>query len=137
MFFDQPLKWILLLCLSLYSFSITAQSKKLIQLGLHAQPNKCVALNQGRECFANILIKWQLENVNDYCLLVKHTDGKLTELKCWQQTSRGQFSYEFQSTRGLQLLLNRSTDNQTVDTESIQVSWLYQANARKRRWRLF
>jgi len=137
MFFDQPLKWILLLCLSLYSFSITAQSKKLIQLGLHAQPNKCVALNQGRECFANILIKWQLENVNDYCLLVKHTDGKLTELKCWQQTSRGQFSYEFQSTRGVQLLLNRSTDNQTVDTESIQVSWLYQANARKRRWRLF
>ena len=137
MFFDQPLKWILLLCLSLYSLSITAQSKKLVQLGLHAQPNKCVALNQGRECFANILIKWQLENVNDYCLLVKHTDGKLTELKCWQQTSRGQFSYEFQSTRGVQLLLNRSTDNQTVDTESIQVSWLYQANARKRRWRLF
>ena len=137
MFFEQPLKWILLLCLSLCSFSIIAQSKKIIQLGLHAQPNKCVALNRGRECFATILINWQLESVNDYCLLIKHTDGKLTELKCWEQTSSGQLSFEFQSTRDIQLVLTRSADNKTVASESIQVSWLYQASARKRRWRLF
>lgn len=140
MFFKQQFKWILLLGLfvsALSSFTTFAQSRNTMQVGLHAQPNKCVALNQGRECFANVLIDWQLESVDDYCLLIKHLDGKLTELKCWEQTSRGQLSFEFQSTRDLQLLLTRSADNETVAAESIQVSWLYQASTRKRRWRLF
>jgi hypothetical protein len=137
MFFEQQLKWILILCLFLSTFQAIAQSNKPIQLGLHAQPNKCVALNQGRKCFANVLIDWQLESENDYCLLIKHTDGKLTELKCWEQTNSGQLSFEFQSTRDLQLLLTRSADNEIVASESIQVSWLYQASTRKRRWRLF
>jgi hypothetical protein len=137
MFFDQHLKWILLLCLFFSASQTSAQSKTEIQFGLNAQPNKCVALNQGRECFANILINWRLENADNYCLMIRQLDEKLTELKCWQQTSSGQLSYEFQSVRGLQFLLTRSSDNETVASASIQVSWLYQASARKRRWRLF
>jgi hypothetical protein len=134
---EQLLKWTLLLCLFLSTFQTAAQSKNELQLGLHAQPNKCVALNQGRECFAKVLINWRLANANNYCLLIKDVDGQQTELKCWQQTSSGQLSYEFQSARGLQFLLTRSSDNETVASASIQVSWLYQASARKRRWRLF
>lgn len=137
MFFEQQVKWTLVLCLSLFTFQAVAQSNSAIPLGLNAQPNKCVALNQGRECFANVLINWRLKQANDYCLRVKHDDGKLSELKCWQQTNSGQLSYAFQSAKGLQFILTRRTSDKPIASASIQVSWLYQSSTRKRRWRLF
>lgn len=137
MFFDQQLKWTLLLCLFLCSFSAVAQSEKVIQLGLNAQPNKCVALNQGRECFAKMLINWRLEQTNNYCLSIKYLNRQVETIKCWQQNSMGQLEYEFQSSSDAQLFLTRSTDNKMLASATIQVSWLYKATTRKRRWRLF
>lgn len=140
MFFRRQFQWILLfgLWFSVFTpFGAFAQTKNTVQFGLQAQPNKCVALNQGRECFAKMMINWRMENTSDYCLVIKYFDGKRDELKCWQQKRFGQMAYEFQSVGDAQFLLTRSVDNKTVASTDIQISWLYKASARKRRWRLF
>ncbi|MFT6779526.1 MAG: hypothetical protein ACJAV1_003469 [Paraglaciecola sp.] len=137
MFFEQWFKWTLLLWLFFSTFQVAAQSNKVIQLGLHAQPNKCVALNQGRECFAKMLVNWRLEQINDYCLSIKYLNRQVVTIKCWQQSIMGQLEYEFQSSSDAQLLLTRSSDNKMLASATIQVSWLYKVGARKRRWRLF
>lgn len=136
MFFNQQLKWILLLCLGV-SFQSVAQQSSMQVAKLHVQPNKCVALNQGRDCFTQVLIRWKLEEKLDYCVFLKQSEEAPRVIKCWQGLNQGQWKYEFQSAKDSQFLLMEKTGDTVLASAAVQVSWLYKASARKRRWRLF
>jgi hypothetical protein len=136
MFFEQRLKWILLLLVGFSAQSYAQQNSGLSQ-ALQVQPNKCVALNQGRDCFTNIMIRWQLKEKRDYCLFLQVLQEPPRLMKCWQGLNQGQWQHEFQSAKGAEFLLMEKTGNTVLASASMQVSWLYKASARKRRWRLF
>lgn len=136
MFFEHRLKWILLLLVGFSAQSYAQQNAGQSEV-LQVQPNKCVALNQGRDCFTNVTIRWQLHEKLDYCLFLQSLDEAPRLIKCWQGLNQGQWQHEFQSDKNAQFILMEKTGSTVLASASVQVSWLYKANARKRRWRLF
>ncbi len=104
---------------------------------LLVQPNKCVALNQGRECFAELTIRWQQNETSDYCLFIQEFNAYPRLLRCWHDVNQAVWQYEFQSTNDSQFLLMKKMPQTVLASAKVQVSWLYKASIRKRRWRLF
>lgn len=103
------------------------------------QPNKCVALTQGRRCYAKVNITWRSEASKTVCLVEAKS---LVRLNCWEKQQHGQYIYEMESAEDVTLSLVPSEiveiENQVViASTTIKVSWLYEGSARKRRWRLF
>lgn len=128
--------------LALYLWLLSFQSQATDQpIGpVMAQPNKCVALTQGRECFAQITLTWQTPHTGDYCLVQESQDAQVPRgqvLKCWNAASNGQFLFDMQSAQNVVIVLREKNHQETIGRSVIQVSWLYQSNSRKRRWRLF
>lgn len=118
------------------------QNKSLVlQPELIAQPNKCVALNEGRACFAKVNVTWHLDHPANICLL---DSVKSEPLFCWRNATRGQYLYNMEASKDIKLsliLLKESNlkvqPNTSLAHTTINVSWLYKSNSRKRRWRLF
>lgn len=103
------------------------------------QPNKCVALTQGRRCYAQVNITWQAKQLSSVCLI---EIGSLKKLNCWVEQFQGQYTYEMESAEDITLSLVPTSaipsERETVlVSTTIEVSWLYEGSARKRRWRLF
>ena len=119
------------------SFLSVAQQVSPISTEFQATPNKCVALNQGRECFTMVVINWQLPELTNVCVFIQYAGSEMTAIECWDEKRAGQVEYEFQSAQDATLFLTRQPSNQTLASTTIHVSWLYQATSRKRRWRLF
>jgi len=108
---------------------------------LIAQPNKCVALNEGRACFALVNVTWQSNEPGNICLF---DSLNAKPLFCWNHASKGQYWYNMEASEDVTLKLTLLQNTKTrVDSElslaqtTIKVSWLYKTNSRKRRWRLF
>ena len=104
-----------------------AQTLKLV-------PNKCVALRKGRKCFATIKVKWRAPIGDEYCL--RRLSDKL-EINCWSAVEQGAFSYVFSSSSDEHLELVRTKDNLVLAVSKIKVSWVYNSNKRRTRWRVF
>lgn len=122
------------------SMSTQAQQATESDVEMIAQPNKCVALTQGRRCYAQVSISWTSNSENDVCLV--DLDKQL-ELYCWRSKTQGRYLYEMASSTDINLALVRKTDailssqNPQLASTTLKVSWLYEGNTRKRRWRLF
>ncbi len=98
-----------------------------------AQPTMCVALTQGRTCYANVTIEWNTVKEGDFCILQKASNK---QLKCWQQTQGKIFSFEFESNKSITYQLIKD-NNELVAETTINVTWVHKKSPRKRRWRLF
>ena len=55
-------------------------------------PNKCVALREGRPCYALVSVNWKKTSVGNYCL--RYSKSKQL-LQCWTAQSSGVYQYEF------------------------------------------
>lgn len=137
MYFNPHCKWILVLCFIYLPIPSSAQETETISAYVKAQPNKCVALNQGRQCFTKMSIEWQLAHSSSVCMHIEYASGARSKISCWDNNRSGQVEFDFQSAQTAQLRLVRQADNHLLASTPIQVSWLYQASSRKRRWRLF
>ena len=104
------------------------------KLPLLATPAKCVALHQGRKCFANVVIKWKVQQTGNYCLYQKSTKEKL---HCWQNSDASSFVYEFESTETITFQLIEEKNSNIYAETAVEVSWVHKSTPRKRRWRLF
>jgi len=103
------------------------------------QPQQCVTLRQGRDCFATIVIQWQKLTAQSLCLYhinKKQTDSK-KQLTCWQKSKKGQASIEFESSDNLIYQLRTQQGDHLLAETEIVVSWLHKNTTRRRRWRLF
>lgn len=115
------------------------ESMPINDIEMIVQPNKCVALTQGRRCYAQVNITWQSEIPTTVCLIESNTSLKLN---CWEQKRQGQFTYEMASAEDVTLSLmpldsSPAEEPLVITSATIEVSWLYEGSARKRRWRLF
>lgn len=102
---------------------------------LHIKPTMCVALNQGRTCYAQVNIQWNTLIKDDFCIFQK-TANQQKQLKCWKNTQANSLSFGFESNESITYqLINKN--NKSLAEATIEVSWVHEKSPRKRRWRLF
>lgn len=99
---------------------------------LVVEPSTCVSLSEGRTCYLDTQVHWQVNSGSEHCLFVAGTN---VPLYC-AAGGRGQVSYAFSGDES-QVLELRAANGAVVATTEIQVSWVYNGNQRRRSWRLF
>jgi len=103
---------------------------------INALPSSCVTLHEGRACFAKVTLSWTVNrplSSNRLCLVQKQPKR---QLKCWQKSHGDTINIEFESNSPLiYQLLNENS--QVLAETKVDVSWVYEATPRKRRWRIF
>ena len=101
---------------------------------LSAVPDTCVALREGRHCYADVVLSWQQVEVGNYCL--RDTTSKYI-MQCWLKQRQGSFNYAFDSTQSISFELFDSNTSQVIAVSEVKLQWVYQNRQKKRRWRLF
>ena len=99
-----------------------------------AKPANCVALHQGRKCYANVSLQWQVVEQGNFCIYQKGTNKVI---QCWENSNGNQVQFEFESSVKLEYQLVAIEKNNVIAETAIDVSWVHKATPRKRRWRLF
>lgn len=109
------------------------------RVAFSVQPQQCVTLRQGRDCFATITIQWQKPTAQDLCLYQINTKQTDTQkpLICWSKSSKGQTSVAFESSDNLTYQLRTLKGKQLVAEAEVVVSWVHKNTTKRRRWRLF
>jgi hypothetical protein len=121
---------------------ISAAQEKLAiadTIEFRVQPQQCVTLRQGRDCFATITMQWQKPIEQSLCLYQvnkKQNDSK-RQLRCWKKNLQGQAVIEFESSDNLTYQLRTQQGDHLVAETEIVVSWLHKNTTKRRRWRLF
>jgi hypothetical protein len=128
MYSERLLLLILLQGLSTHAAAATAPTTAAVQFKL--TPDTCVALQQGRLCYATINIQWQTSQPLDVCL---HAGTE--KLQCWQASSTGRLRYEFVATDSQQLQLIGADG--VLAAAVVKVNWVQKNPKVKRHWRLF
>lgn len=102
---------------------------------LEVSPKKCIALRKGQKCYLEVVFSWQHTKISDYCL-VNITTNEI--MKCWLQQSKGEFSFDFQSTLTNDFALRFQDSASDLASARIPVAWVYKSSKRaKSTWRLF
>jgi hypothetical protein len=102
---------------------------------LNVTPEQCVALRKGQTCYLEVTFDWQYAKAGNYCL-VNTTRNKV--LKCWSKSTKGQYSFDFQSTKSNDFVLRQQDSAKVLAHTQVVVAWVYKSNTRsKSRWRLF
>ncbi|EAR10889.1 DUF3019 domain-containing protein [Reinekea blandensis] len=102
-------------------------------------PERCVAMNEGQTCYQTVIVRWQTNEIADYCLYLQDEPEPLV---CWESVRQGRSRVEFASDISLsyRLVLTPQTSNkrQEIAQATLTVSWVY-GDSKKRRnsWRLF
>ena len=103
------------------------------------QPQQCVTLRQGRDCFATIKVQWQKQTEQSLCLyqVSKRQPKNKDKIICWSKNNKGQTSVEFESNDNLTYQLRTLKDDYLLAEKEVMVSWLHTNTTKRRRWRLF
>ena len=101
---------------------------------LTAVPDTCVALREGRHCYADVVLSWQQPEVGNYCL--RDATSKYI-MQCWLKQRQCSFNYAFDSTQSISFELFDSNTSQVIAVSEVKLQWVYQNRQKKRRWRLF
>ncbi|MDG1120862.1 MAG: DUF3019 domain-containing protein, partial [Glaciecola sp.] len=95
----------------------------------------CVALRKGQTCYLEVTFTWQHPKVGNYCLVNATTNHTL---QCWEQHTKGEFSFDFQATMSNDFALRTQASTTDLVSTTIPVAWVYQSSKRaKSTWRLF
>lgn len=109
------------------------------KIAFSVQPQQCVTLRQGRDCYATISIRWQKSTEQALCLYQIKTKQSDTQkqLICWPKANKGQTSIAFESSDNLTYQLRTLKDKVLIAEAEIVVSWVHKNTTTRRRWRLF
>lgn len=114
--------------------SQTVQSTSASEINFTAKPANCVALHQGRKCYARVTLQWQVPQQGNFCIYQKVSNKVI---QCWENSNGNQIQFEFESSVKLEYQLVAIEKNRVLAETAIDVSWVHKATPRKRRWRLF
>lgn len=109
------------------------------EIEFRVQPQQCVTLRQGRDCFATLTVQWQKSAEQSLCLyqVSKNISNNKQQLICWQKSLTGQVSIEFESSDTLTYQLRTQQGDHLLAETEVVVSWLHKNTTRRRHWRLF
>jgi len=114
-----------------------ANAEEKAQVSFSVQPQQCVTMRQGRDCFATVKIQWQHTLSPAVCLYQMTKDQTHKQLKCWSNSNQGQAVIEFESSENIHYQLRTFEGDKLIADAEVVVSWLHKNNTRRRRWRLF
>ncbi|RJE77757.1 hypothetical protein CWB96_14570 [Pseudoalteromonas citrea] len=101
---------------------------------LHAAPSKCVALNEGRTCYADVKFSINTPALGDYC--IRESVSKKI-LQCWASSQAFEFVLGFGSAESMSYELISKSQRDVLAVTTIEVNWVHKIQTKKRRWRLF
>jgi hypothetical protein len=102
---------------------------------LSVQPNTCVSLHQGQDCFANLTLSWHTANRHDYCL---YSSAQTTPIKCWNASDQGAITQQISTAQTLHFYLKEDKSDIVVAESLLKISWVYKKQQKSRlTWRLF
>ncbi|WP_284243712.1 DUF3019 domain-containing protein [Thalassotalea insulae] len=104
------------------------------KVNFQAKPANCVALRQGRTCFATVSLSWHTANRGHFCIYEKASNKVM---QCWNNSQGNTLQFEFESNEKIAYQLRATEQNIIIAETSVDVSWVHKATVRKRRWRLF
>ncbi|WMN60553.1 DUF3019 domain-containing protein [Pseudoalteromonas xiamenensis] len=127
-----------LICAPMHSLAATSTEASDITLeeaqALKVSPNKCVALNEGRTCFADVTFTLQMPDRKEYCLREK---DQAMPIGCWKEVQTVNYLYSFARTQTVTYELVARESASVIAEGTIEVNWVHKIRTKKRRWRLF
>jgi hypothetical protein len=97
-------------------------------------PQKCITLKQGNNCYQDIEVDWQAKKPGNYCLTLSSQE---IPVKCWSNTDKAVFEFEFIGSHSATLSLVESASNKLLGQANIEVKWVYRNRSRNLSWRVF
>lgn len=97
-------------------------------------PNNCVSIAQGRDCYTDIVISWQLSLPKKACLFKQ---GIEKPLACWPKANKGSYLVSIVEKEDTRYVLVNLANNEVLFSEIMSVTWVYKESRKKRRWRIF
>lgn len=132
MYFRIAVIGILMLCLLISKHA--SANQPLAKFELSALPNKCVALREGRTCFAKIALRFSVLKPGKYCI---KQHGEDIVLYCEVIERYGLFNVDFQSKTTMAYTLIEQSTQLELASAIIDVAWVHHKTSKKRRWRIF
>ncbi len=124
--------WLILVIL--FSTKLYASENKVV-LTLEVDPEQCVSIVQGDDCFVDVTIKWHAQQVEDYCLF---SSQQLAALQCWHNDKQGLLQKEFVANENITFTLKRPPNEDALAEEVLEMAWVYKNNGRAHAsWRMF
>jgi len=106
-----------------------AQNDKIAEYGLTLSPEKCLLLNQAKECAIVVKVGWKTKINGDYCLYNNLSDLSIT---CWENNQQAEKEFLLSFSKDLQFELRHKKNNQVVFTATLK---LYKKTSNLRRKR--
>ncbi len=104
-------------------------------LTIEVDPQQCVSIVQGDDCYVDVTIKWHAQPVADYCV---YSSQQTTALQCWKNDRQGQLKKEFVANENIVFTLKRPPSEEALAEEVLEMAWVYKNNGRARAsWRMF
>lgn len=126
----QPLLLSLLVSAHVSAEQSPRQEGATPNLDFSVSPTKCVTMEQGRRCYADIVVTWKSSQPLDACLILDQQ-----RLHCWAQQRSAQLEFEFVGSQNATLALQQGPE--ILARQEIQVSWVHSDTRRRSYWRLF
>ncbi|MBE0367458.1 DUF3019 domain-containing protein [Pseudoalteromonas sp. MMG013] len=118
----------------LFLVQLTPEAAIPIPPTLLVQPERCIALRKGRNCYAQLTFSWDLPIAANYCLKSSNSESVLY---CWQAAKSGHVEHEFNQQKTHEYQLINSDTGAILGQTQVHVQWVYKNRQKKRRWRLF
>ena len=102
---------------------------------LTVEPGRCIALQQGQTCYANVSLSWTTPIDGEYCVF---DDRQTAPILCWNGNSVTSYRVAFESNKNVRYEIRNKSDNQLMAQALVKISWVYKSNTSSTsRWRLF
>jgi len=102
---------------------------------LAIEPNRCIALQQGQVCYADLKFQWKTPATGEYCL---YDERPSDPLLCWMGNTVTVYKQKFSSRKNVNYEIRLKSSEQPLAQATVKVSWIYKSNTSSTsRWRLF
>ena len=124
-----------LLLLSLLSSTVAQANTVAVKPVLKINPEQCVALMQGQECYVTVKLNWKVATRGDYCLYSSQQAGAL---QCWTSQNKGDFKHEFMSRTNILITLKQKNSKVILADAEVKMAWVHKKKGKPRMsWRMF
>lgn len=129
-------RWMLMVMMGFTLSSLTAQANTITSEPLlKINPEQCVALLQGQECYVTIELNWQVSTTGDYCIFSSQQTGAL---KCWTQQNKGDLKREFMAKTNIHIFLKQKRSQVILADAEVKMAWVHKKKGKPRMaWRMF
>ena len=101
---------------------------------LTLKPAKCVSLQQGQVCYADVELQWRASHAGNFCL---QSSTQEAPLLCWNTQQQGQFSGEIRSDTNVVFTLTQQGSDKVLASAEMEMAWVYKKKRSAVSWRVF